>query len=125
MQPIMVAFTPSFARKILLREKTIELRKFSPVSNKLIIFEKRPMMAIVAKCKIKQIVSGNADYWCNYSNKLCMSTKEIKDYLGESDGYGWYLSDIQRTKQVPFNMLGLSCIPSKFIYTPYDWFYNL
>jgi predicted transcriptional regulator len=124
MQPILVAFTPSNVRRIFSGNKKIELRKYAPPSNLIVIFEKRPMMAIVGKCKVSKIVEGDADYWCKHSDKTCMSAKEIRDYLEDKKGYGWYLSDVKLTHQIPFNMLNLKAIPSRFIYVPFNWFYQ-
>ena len=76
---------PEFANKILLREKTIELRKVRPNIHEgdyIIIYASSPVKEIVGFAKVKQILEISPDdMWVNYSPKLGIDKIRYDQYF--------------------------------------------
>lgn len=98
----LMSIHPKYAELIYAGKKTIELRsRFNPrlIHSIVYIYETSPVRQITGQCTIQigDYVSA-ADINSDLLAKICISEKELKDYLGNSEGRLLHLSDVCKYK---------------------------
>ena len=115
METLLISLHPRHSKKVFSGEKTIELRK-RPVrkDNKMrltfdhiLIYETLPTAAIVGYCKTTcRVFYKNAQDYCNnHQKRLCLTSREIWEYLGDRMGYGIEIKNPQRITPIPLSKM--------------------
>lgn len=94
----LMSIHPKFAELIYSGKKTIELRsRFNPwfIHPIVYFYETSPVRQITGYCTLEIGDSVSAgDINSDLLEEICISKKELKDYLGDSEGRLLYLSDV-------------------------------
>lgn len=86
---LLISIKPQYVKEILNGNKEIELRKSIPkevgLSDYILIYSTYPEMALVALCRIKEIIIDSPNnIWKNYSSKLGISFDEYNQYYANN-----------------------------------------
>lgn len=131
MDALLISLHSRHAQNVFDRKKSIELRKRSPRLGKqfkinppdstsflpafdfVLIYETAPVAEIIGYCTAFEIVAQSPDKWVrDYQSSLCLTAKEIYDYLGDRAGYGIKLRKQQRIAPIPLSrMRELGIVP--------------
>lgn len=131
MDTLLISLHSRHAQNVFDRKKSIELRKrsprvkeqfkinssdsisFSPQFDFVLIYETAPVAEIIGYCRVFEIVVQSADKWVrDFQSSLCLTSKEIYDYLGDRIGYGIKLRKPQRIAPIPLSrMRELGIVP--------------
>lgn len=114
METLLISLYPRHANNILSGRKIYELRKNPPrfqrglnslAFGKILIYATMPIGAIVGICDPFSVTEQNASMWCNYSDQLCLSHEEIKNYLGDRMGYGIRIRKPKKITPIPLSKM--------------------
>lgn len=123
METLLISLHPRHAQNILSGKKTIELRKKelrtrledadtslgyrrSLTFNRILIYETLPTAAIIGSCEVAGVICKNAQTFCNdYQSSLCLTAREIWDYLGDKAGYGIRIKNPQKITPIPLSKM--------------------
>lgn len=117
MKTLLISIYPRHSQNILAGRKSIELRKSpfkqkdgSPVFDRLLIYETHPTSAIVGYCKAVEVMEKSSFEWTrDYKDNLCLTSKEIYDYLhdhmGGRMGFGIKLRNPQKITPIPLSRM--------------------
>lgn len=83
---IVLSVHPKYSAKILLGEKTVELRRRFPVNTpkgtKVYVYSTSPECALIGIVEIKSVMKHSIeDIWHYYSEAACIEKKEFKEYF--------------------------------------------
>jgi predicted transcriptional regulator len=109
MNILLISLHPRHSQNVFDNKKTIELRKRGvreenrqPAFNRILIYETSPTAEIVGYCEPVEILWKDAQTFCNnYKNSLCLTSREIWDYLGDRMGYGIRIRNPQKITPIP------------------------
>ena len=106
METLLLSLHPRHAQNILSGKKTIELRKQDPREHsRILIYETLPVAAIVGYCESLKILCLFTSEWVKSKDELCLTSAEIKKYLGDRMGYGIKLRNPQRISPIPLSKM--------------------
>ena len=97
---VLISVKPKYAEKILIGEKTVELRKSSPLRAKkgtnLLIYVTSPVKELRGICKIENIYKSTPiDLWNKMGNSTGVSYEEFFEYYKDTENaYGIELGNI-------------------------------
>ena len=98
---LFISVKPEFAKKIIAKEKKIELRKVKPhveVGDYVIIYASSPMKSVIGFGMIQQIIETTPEQmWEKYSSILGIDKSRFNDYYdGKKRAIGIKIKEIQQ-----------------------------
>ena len=98
---LFISVKPEFAKKIIAKEKKIELRKVKPhveVGDYVIIYASSPMKSVVGFGMVQQIIETTPEQmWEKYSSILGIDKSRLNDYYdGKERAIGIEIKEIQQ-----------------------------
>jgi predicted transcriptional regulator len=119
---VLLSVHPVWCRKILSREKIVELRKSKPRTDApfhVYLYETRQGRGAVTGECICFIVEKAAQrpYSCGLLQGSCLSIYQITEYAKHKPVYGWYLAKVvEYTTPKPLSDFGLQRAPQSWCY---------
>lgn len=117
---LLISIKPQYAKKIFNGEKTIELRKSSPlragIDSYMLIYVTAPVKELWGICKIKNIIKDNPDVlWEKFGHETGISKDEYDDYYKDAiNAYGIELKEVYRIFDKKINLEKLREIIPEF-----------
>jgi predicted transcriptional regulator len=125
---VLASIRPFWCGKILIREKTVELRKTYPraacgLPFKVYMYETKPGSGAVVGEFLCWFVERAArrPYQISLVKGSCLEPDEIAMYAGGKTVYGWHISNaIKYDQPVPLERFGLTRAPQSWCYVKED-----
>lgn len=107
MDTLLISLHSRHSKNIFDGKKTIELRKKGVRKvDRILIYETLPTAAIIGYCQAGEVLCNDAQTFCtNYQSSLCLTAREIWDYLGNRMGYGIRIKNPQRIKPISLSKM--------------------
>ena len=117
---LLISIKPQYAEKIFKGEKTIELRKSSPIKAEknsiVLIYVTSPVKELWGICKVENITKGSpAQIWKSFGDKTGISKQEFNTYYKNTiKGVAIELKDVKSLKSNSISLNVLRKVISGF-----------
>lgn len=113
MDTLLISLHSRHSKNIFNGRKTIELRKkgvredrYGTTFDRILIYETLPTAAIIGYCQAGEVLYNDAQTFCNnYQSSLCLTAREIWDYLGDRMGYGIRIKNPKKIAPIPLSKM--------------------
>jgi len=107
---LFISVKPEFAKKIIAKEKKIELRKVKPhvkAGDYVIIYASSPIKSVIGFGIVQQIIDASPEQmWKNYSSILGIDKFRFDNYyIGKERSIGIKIKEIQQIAPIPLEVL--------------------